>query len=98
MRNELSSHARWEQLFEAILFCQILNYGRENHLIHVKLTIQLYQQLMEPKSLAKLIDKDLLRKNIKEYIDSTPVVYERSIQLIAVRTLLMSIDGNSIII
>ena len=49
---------------------------------------------MSPSVLTELVNKKLLVQNIKEYIDSTTVIYDRSIQLVAVRTLLMSIDGN----
>lgn len=94
LKNEESKHARWKQLFNAILFCQILNYARKHNLSSVKLTIELYNQLMSPSVLTELVNKKLLVQNIKEYIDSTTVIYDRSIQLVAVRTLLMSIDGN----
>ena len=49
---------------------------------------------MSPSVLTELVNKKLLVQNIKEYIDSTTVIYDRSIHLVAVRTLLMSIDGN----
>ena len=94
LKNEESKHARWKQLFNAILFCQILNYARKHNLSSVKLTIELYNQLMSPSVLTELVNKKLLVQNIKEYIDSTTVIYDRSIQLVAVRTLLMAIDGN----
>lgn len=71
-----------------------MNYARKHNLSSVKLTIELYNQLMSPSVLTELVNKKLLVQNIKEYIDSTTVIYDRSIQLVAVRTLLMSIDGN----
>lgn len=98
MRNEGSSHARWEQLFEAIFFCQLQYHCRSCNLVSLTLTTKLYNQLMDPKILLPLVNTDLLSRNIKEYVDSTPVIYDRSIQLIAVRTLLMSIDGNYLLL
>lgn len=94
MRNELSSHARWNELFEAICFCQLIYFSRSNHLKHIDLNIKLYEQLMKPSTLVKLTDRHLLMTGVKEYVNSTPVIYDRSVQLIAVRSLLMSIDGN----
>lgn len=49
---------------------------------------------MKPSTLVKLTDRHLLMTGVKEYVNSTPVIYDRSVQLIAVRSLLMSIDGN----
>ncbi|RVU70716.1 MULTISPECIES: hypothetical protein [Lactobacillus] len=93
MRNESSSHARWDQLFEAILFCQLLEYSRQNNLRPFNLTLELYNQVMNPDVLITLVNTELLSKDIKKYIDSAPAIYERSLQLIAVQTLLKSIDG-----
>lgn len=97
MRNESSSHARWDQLFETILFCQLLEYYRQHNLKPINLTLEIYNQVMNPDVLIKLVNTELLAESTKKYIDSTTAIYERSLQLVAAQTLLKSIDGYNLI-